>query len=49
MALLDKVWQVVYAAGKAVFLCEAVAGGLGLAVAETRASRGRGEGGGGGG
>lgn len=40
MALLDKVWQVVYAAHKAVFLWQAVDG---LAVAVTRASRGRGE------
>lgn len=31
----------VYTAGKAIFLLEAVAGGLGLAVAMTRASRGR--------
>lgn len=44
MALLDKVWQVVYAAGKAVFLWEAVAGGLGLTLAVTRAGRGRGGG-----
>lgn len=32
----------VYAACKAVFLWEPMAGGLGLAVAGTRASRGRG-------
>lgn len=44
MALLDKVWQVVYAAGKAVFLWQAVAGELGLAEAVARASRGRGGG-----
>lgn len=43
MALLDKVRQVVYAAGKAVFLWKPVAGEWGLAVAGTRASRGGGE------
>lgn len=37
----------VYAAGKAVFLRQAMAGGLGLAVDVARASRGRGGGGGG--
>lgn len=44
MALLDKVWQVVYAACKAIFLWEAMAGGLRLALAMTRASQGRGGG-----
>ena len=40
MALLDKIWQVVNAAGKAVFLWRPVDGGL--AVAMTRAGQGRG-------
>lgn len=33
MALLDKVWQVVYATRKAIFLWEPLARGLGLGLA----------------
>lgn len=40
VALLDKVWQVVYATRKAIFLWEPLARGLGLAVAVARASQG---------
>lgn len=40
MALLDKVWQVVNATRKAIFLWEPLARGLGLAVALARASQG---------
>lgn len=42
MALLDKVWQEVYATRKAIFLWEPLARGLGLglALALARASQG---------
>lgn len=43
MALLDKVWQVVYATRKAIFLWEPLARGQGLAVALALARASQGE------
>lgn len=43
MALLDKVWQVVYATRKAIFLWEPLARGLGLALALALARASQGE------